>query len=212
MKMSGIQDLLSSSMASDLVRGLARETGQAEDKTADLLAMAVPTMLGAMKKNVRSPQGAEGLMNALSTRHTGDILENLSGIFEGGVDESFKNEGAGILGHLFGSRQPTVENALSQRSGMNPAAISQIIKIAAPIVMGLIGKQRAQSKISDAGGLDSLLGSLLGGHSQSDLGALSSLLDADGDGSFLDDVGDMISGNSKSSGGLGGLLGGLFGK
>ena len=104
--MSGIQDLLSSSMASDLVRGLASETGQAEDKTAELLAMAMPTMLGAMKKNVRSPQGAEGLMNALSSRHSGDILENLSGIFEGGVDQSFKNDGAGILGHLFGSKQP----------------------------------------------------------------------------------------------------------
>ena len=210
--MSGIQDLLSSSMASDLVRGLASETGQPEDKTAELLAIAMPTMLGAMKKNARSPQGAEGLMNALSTRHTGDILENLSGIFEGGVDQSFKNDGAGILGHLFGSNQPAVENALSQRSGMNPAAISQIIQMAAPIIMGLIGRQRAQSEISDAGGLDSLLGGLLGGQSQTDLGALSSLLDADGDGSFLDDVGDMISGNSKSSGGLGGLLGGLFGK
>lgn len=210
--MSGIQDLLSSSMGSDLIRGLASQTGQAEDKTAELLAMAMPTMLGAMKKNARSPQGAEGLMSALSSRHTGDVLENLSGIFEGGVDESFKNEGAGILGHLFGSRQPAVENALSQRSGMNPAAISQIIQMAAPIVMGLIGRQRAQSKISDAGGLDSLLGGLLGGQSQADLGALSSLLDADGDGSFLDDVGDMMSGTSKSSGGLGGLLGGLFGK
>ena len=210
--MSGLQDLLSSSMGSDLIRGLSRETGQAEDKTAEVLAMAMPTMLGAMKKNARSPQGAEGLMNALSSRHTGDILDNLSGIFEGGVDESFKNDGAGILGHLFGSRQPAVENALSQRSGMNPAAISQIIQMAAPIVMGLIGRNHAQGKISDAGGLDSLLGSLLGGQSKTDLGALSSLLDADGDGSFLDDVGDMMGGTSKGSGGLGGLLGGLFGK
>ncbi len=210
--MSGIQDLLSSSIGSDLIRGLANETGQAEDKTAEVLAMAMPTMLGAMKKNVRSPEGAEGLMNALSSRHTGDILENLSGVFEGGVDENLRNEGAGILGHLFGSNQSAVENSLSQRSGMNPAAISQMIQMAAPIIMGLIGRQRMQSKVSDAGGLDSLLGGLLGGQSKSDLGALSSLLDADGDGSFLDDVSDMMSGSSKSSGGLGGLLGGLFGK
>jgi len=210
--MSVIQDLLGSRMGSDLIRGLAKETGQAEDKTAEVLAMAMPTMLGAMKKNVRSPQGAEGLMNALSSNHSGDIMENLSGIFEGGVDQSFKNDGAGILGHLFGSNQPAVENALSQRSGVNPAAISQIIQMAAPIVMGLIGKQRAHSQISDAGGLDSLLGGLLGGQSQSDLGSLASLLDADGDGSFLDDVGNMLGGSSKSGGGLGGLLGGIFGQ
>jgi hypothetical protein len=95
---------------------------------------------------------------------------------------------------------------------MNPAAISQMIKIAAPILMGMLGRQRAQGQISDAGGLNSILGEFLGSQSGMDMGALSSILDADGDGSFLDDVSGMMGGNSNSSGGLGSLLGGLFGK
>ena len=38
-------------------------------------------------------------------------------------------------------------------------------------------------------------------------------IDADGDGSVIDDVaGMLLGGNKKQSGGLGGLLGGLFGK
>jgi hypothetical protein len=210
--MSGLQDLLNSSMGTELIKGLARETGQAEDKTAEVLSMAMPTLLGAMKKNASSPQGAESLMNALSSRHSGDILNDLGGLFNGGVDESVKNDGANILGHLFGSRQPAVEHALGQRAGMNPAAISQMIKIAAPILMGLMGRQRAQGQFSDSGGLNSILGGLLGGQSGMDMGALSSILDADGDGSFLDDVSDMMGGTANSSGGLGSLLGGLFGK
>ena len=40
---------------------------------------------------------------------------------------------------------------------------------------------------------------------------LESILDADGDGSVIDDVAGMILGDSKKKGGLGGLLGGLFG-
>ena len=37
-------------------------------------------------------------------------------------------------------------------------------------------------------------------------------IDADGDGSVVDDVANMVLGGSKKKGGLGGLLGGLFGK
>ena len=41
---------------------------------------------------------------------------------------------------------------------------------------------------------------------------LESILDADGDGSVIDDVAGMVLGDSsKGKGGLGGLLGGLFG-
>lgn len=210
--MSGLQELLNSSLGTELIKGLANETGQAEDKTAEVLSMAMPTMLGAMKKNALSPQGAEGLLNALSSRHSGDVLNDLGSFFNGGVDQSVKNDGAGILGHLFGSNQPAMENALGQRSGMNPAAISQMIQIAAPVLMGILGRQRAQGGFSDSAGLNSVLGGLLGGQSQSNISMMSSILDADGDGSFLDDVSEMMGGSPKSAGGLGGLLGGLFGK
>lgn len=210
--MSDLQELFNSTLGSEMIRGIASETGHAEDKTAEVLAMAMPTMLGAMKKNASSPQGAESLMNALSSNHSGEILNDLGGLFNGGVDQSVKSEGAGILGHLFGSRQPAVENALGQRSGMDPEAISQMIQIAAPILMGLLGKKQAQGGFSDSGGLNSILGGLLGGQSNMDMGALSSILDADGDGSFLDDVAGMMGGSSNNRGGLGGLLGGLFGK
>ena len=38
------------------------------------------------------------------------------------------------------------------------------------------------------------------------------MLDADGDGSIIDDVAGMVLGGSKKKTGLGGLLGGLFGR
>ena len=41
---------------------------------------------------------------------------------------------------------------------------------------------------------------------------IESFLDADGDGSILDDVAGMVLSGSSKKGGLGGLLGGLFGK
>tara|TARA_R110000868_G_scaffold3811_12_gene23564 strand:- start:52471 stop:53103 length:633 start_codon:yes stop_codon:yes gene_type:complete len=210
--MSGLLDLLSSPLGKQLISGVAGQTGQPENKTADVLSMAMPLLLGAMKKNASSPQGAEGLMSALSSKHDGGLLDNLGGLFGGGVDQSVMSDGAGILGHVFGGKQANVENALSQKSGLDAGAVADILKIAAPLVMAYLGKQKAQSNVSDANGLNSLLGSMLGGQPQQNQSLITTLLDADGDGSVLDDVAGMVMGTSKKKGGLGGLLGGLFGK
>lgn len=211
--MSGLLDLLSSPMGKQLISGVAGQTGQSEGKTADVLSMAMPLLLGAMKKNVSSPEGAQGLMSALQGgKHDGSILDNLGGLFGGGVDESVTNDGAGILGHLFGGKQANVENALSEKSGLDAGSIANILKIAAPIVMGFIGKQTAQSGVNDANGMNALLGSMLGGQPQQNQSLITTLLDADGDGSILDDVAGMVMGSQSKKGGLGGLLGGLFGK
>lgn len=210
--MSGLLDLLNSPMGKQLISGVAGQTQQPENKTADVLSMAMPLILGAMKKNVSSPEGASGLMSALSGKHNGSILNDLGGLFGGGVDDSVMQDGAGILGHVFGNKQPQVENALSQKSGLDAGSVAQILKIAAPIVMGFLGKQTAQSNVSDSSGMNALLGSMLGGQPQENQSLITTLLDADGDGSILDDVAGMVMGSNKKKGGLGGLLGGLFGK
>ncbi len=209
--MSGLLDLLSSPMGKQLISGIAGQTGQPTDKTGSVLSMALPLLMGAMKRNASTPQGAQGLMSALSGKHDGGILDNLGGLFGGGVDQSVMDDGTGILGHILGGKQNQVQNSLSQKSGMDIGTIGTILKVAAPLIMGYLGKQTKQQNVSDANGLNSLLGGMLGG---SDGGAkqqslIESFLDSDGDGSILDDVAGMVLGGGKS-GGLGGLLGGLF--
>ena len=161
---------------------------------------------------ISTPDGAQGLMSALSSKHDGSILDDLGGLFGGGVNQSVMDDGAGILGHVFGGKQANVENALSQRSGMDAGSVANILKIAAPLVMGVLAKQTTENKVSDASGMNNLLGGMLGGQPAENQSLLTSLLDADGDGSILDDVAGMVMGGSKKKGGIGGLLGGLFGK
>ncbi|MGY8914868.1 MAG: DUF937 domain-containing protein [Flavobacteriales bacterium] len=210
--MSGLLELLDSPMGKQLIGGIAGQTGNSEEKTANVLSMAMPLLMGAMKKNASTPQGAEGLMTALNSKHNGSILDNLGGVFNGGVDQSVMKDGAGILGHLLGNKQSLVENTISQKSGLDTSSVADILKIAAPILMGFLGKQKSQNNLNDANGLSSLLGSMLGGQPQQNQSLITSLLDSDGDGSVLDDVADMVLGNTKKKGGLGGMLGGLFGK
>ena len=90
-----------------------------------------------------------------------------------------------------------------------------ILKVAAPLVMGYLGKQSKQQNVSDTNGIGDLLCGLLGGGATApkQQSLIESLLDGNNDGSILDDVAGMVlnSGGTKK-GGLGGLLGGLFGK
>ncbi|WP_149275923.1 DUF937 domain-containing protein [Pareuzebyella sediminis] len=210
--MSGLLDLLSSPMGKQLISGVANQTGHSTDQTGSVLSMALPVLMGAMKKNAASPEGAQGLMNALSNKHDGSILDNLGGLFGGGVDQSVMNDGAGILGHVLGGKQTQVENALSAKSGMDTDAIATILKVAAPILLGYLGKQTRQQNVTDSNGIDNLLGNLMGGGktAQKQQSLIESFLDSDGDGSVLDDVASMALGGKK--GGIGGLLGGLFGR
>lgn len=211
--MAGLIDLLNSDLGKQLVSGASAQTGASESKTADVLSMALPVLLGAMKKNASSTEGATGLMGALNKKHDGSILDNLGSILGGGhVDQNVMNDGAGILGHVLGNKQPVVENALSQKSGLDADTIAQILKIAAPILLGVIGKQTKQNNVNDSDSLTGILGSMLGGQPRENQSLIEKLIDADGDGSVLDDVADMVLGSNKKKGGLGGMLGGLFGK
>ena len=202
-------------MGKQLISGVAGQTVQSEDKTAGVLSMALPLLMGAMKRNTSTPGGAQGLMNALSSKHDGSILDNLGGLFSGGVDQNVMDDGAGILGHILGSKQPQVENALSTKSGLDAGSISQILRVAAPILLGFLGKQTRQQNVSSPDGLNGLLGGLMGGGNAANQqqSLIETFLDSDGDGSVLDDLAGMVlnSGGQKK-GGLGGLLGGLFGK
>lgn len=210
--MSGILDLLNSPMGKSIISGVAGQTNQPENKTQDVLTMALPVLMQAMRRNAATPEGAEGLLGALNSKHDGSILDNLGGLFGGGVDSNVMEDGSKILGHVLGNKQSNVQNALSKQSGMDAGAIAQILKVAAPLLMGVLGSQAKQQNVNSPSGLEGMLGGLLKGNSQkSEQSFLESILDADGDGSIIDDVAGMVLGGNKKKGGLGGLLGGLFG-
>ena len=213
--MSGILDLLNSDLGKTIVSGVSGQAGQSQEKTSNLLTMAMPVLMQAMKRNASTPQGAEGLLGALNNKHDGSILDNLDGLFGGGVDQSVMDDGGKILGHVLGGRQQNVERALSNKSGIDAGSVGNILKVAAPILMGVLGKQKRQQGVRDQGGLEGLLGGMMKGSSpQQEQSFLESILDADGDGSIIDDVAGMVlgGGQKKKKSGLGSLLGGLFGK
>lgn len=85
------------------------------------------------------------------------------------------------------------------------SSVTKIIQMAAPVLMGFLGNAKRKDGVSQSG-LTDLIGAAMG-ESSNNMSIIESLLDADNDGSVIDDVAGKLLGDKA-----GGLLGGLFGK
>ena len=180
--MSDLVEGILGQLGSGGVAELARSLGTDENQMQGAVAAAIPAILAGMANNTRQPAGAEALSNALDD-HNPSIFGNLASLL-GGSDDGMK-----ILGHVLGARQGSVAENLSGQSGINLDVIMKLLPILAPLVMGYLSGQK-QSRGLDAGGLGSVLGAerRQAETRQPGLGGLASILDADGDGSIIDDV------------------------
>ena len=186
--MPGLLDGIMDQLGSDGVANIAKSLGAEESNVQSAVAAALPTIIAAMAKNSQSSAGAASLSNALD-EHSPTIFDHLGELLGGGGD------GAAILGHVLGGKQPTVEKNLAQQTGLDLGLIMKLLPILAPLVMGYLSKEKEQRQL-DAGSLPSVLEQEreVAERSQPGLGGLASILDADGDGSIIDDVIGKITG------------------
>lgn len=195
-----LSELLNSPQGQAVIRNLSGKLGVGEDKAAEVVNLAVPTILAGMTRNALTPQGAESLNNALETKHDGSLLDNIAGMFADHQDE-LEQDGQGILGHIFGNKKEVVEESLSKKTGLSIGEIGPLLAILAPVVMSFIGKEKRNTS-TGAGGLGDLLGGLLGNSKSSAvqqggggiMDIVSGFLDKDKDGNVLDDIMGMFGG------------------
>ncbi|MCL4529871.1 MAG: DUF937 domain-containing protein [Chloroflexi bacterium] len=179
------QQLMQQLSGQDLSR-IGQQIGADEQTTSTALSAALPLLLSALANNASKPEEAQALHQALTRDHDGSILNNVSGF----LDNPQSANGAGILNHVLGGQQPVVTQGLAQGTGLNSSQIGQLLQIAAPLVMGLLGQQRQQNNL-DTNGLSAFLGGQQQLERESNPGmmnVLNTLLDTNRDGSALDEV------------------------
>lgn len=187
--MSSLFELLSEQLGGDAVGRISRQIGADEDTTSRAISGALPMMMAALTRNAQSPKGAESLLNALERDHDGSLLDDLGGFF----GQADSGPGDAILGHVFGNRRESVENGLSQMTGLDLGSISKLLPILAPILLAALGRKR-RSRGLDQGGLTDFLNTERRRAERSapgEFSMLESFLDRDGDGQVIDDVADI---------------------
>lgn len=169
---------LKGAAGSDSLRQLGKQFGLDSSSVEKVLGDVVPALGGGLKRNASSAGGLEALLGALQNGgHQRYVDDPSAAMSAAGV-----TDGNNILGHILGSKQVSrnVAAKASASSGVSPDVIKQMLPMVATMVMGALSKQtdhgRQAQQLTGGGDLQGMLGSML---------------DADGDGSAIDDVLDL---------------------
>lgn len=212
--------MLMGSMTNDSsVEALTKKSGGSSKAIKTMLLLAIPLIIRYMTKNAKeSQQGATSLLGALQQHTSTQSMANQ-------ISNADAQDGAAILGHVFGNDYESVVSNLASQSGLSQSQASSVLQNLAPALMsGLsaatssVSNQTQSSGFNLSDGLDlsdiaslmsggqkpqqssatSLLGSLFGGGQQTQSSGLSGML------------GSLLGGGSQQSSGSG-LLGSLLG-
>lgn len=196
-------------------RELGQQLGLDESQTQSALKALLPALSAGLKANTEKPGGLQSLIEALNSGHHDEYLDRPETLRQ----PETVMDGNAILGHLLGSKDMSrsVASAASEKTGLTDTLLKSALPLVASLVMGSLSKQSkdpdlasqfagllggAQPQPAQRGssGLGGLIGAMLGGGRQAPaqqqagggMGALGRLLDADGDGSSMDDIFDMV--------------------
>lgn len=188
-----LMDLLKGQLGQTGMKMLVDQMGGANEQQVSSAAEGVmSTLISALAKNTSTQEGASSLMNALDNDHDGGLLDNLEDFLKGNTQQMNPRttNGAGILKHLLGPNQSSAIDMISKMSGLNSGNTGNLMMTLAPVILGLLGKQKQQSGL-DIGGLANLLNGNVQRQKSSGnplFDMANRFLDSDGDGSAVDDI------------------------
>jgi hypothetical protein len=155
-----------------------------------LIPQLAPLIISGLKKQKDEQGGDERVDHILNKYGDSSVLDNIKDLISNKAGDASTDAS---LGGLLGNSGSMAAQVLGNQHKISAGTIEKMIPALAPLVLGALSRKR------DTGGAG--------------ISGIGSMLDADGDGSILDDVaGFLTKGASRKGGGgiLGGLLGGLI--
>ncbi len=152
------------------VSQIANQFGLGESQVKDIIGQLAPTLGKGLQENARSQGGLDALIGALQNGNHSRYMDQPEAL---GTQEATQ-DGNNILGHILGSKDVSRELAgrAANNTGVDSGIIKQILPLVAGLAMGGLSKQTGQAQGGGSGITD----------------MLGSFLDADGDGSAMDDL------------------------
>ena len=159
---------------------LGRQFGLNDTQVSSALSALVPALAAGFQQNMSSPTGMEGLLSALGGGRHQHYLDDPTAL----ENPRTTADGNGILGHVFGSKDVSREVAdrAAAQTGIGSGVLKQMLPVVAAMAMGAMSKQMAASPAPATAARPSA----------DLLGMLTPMLDADRDGSIVDDVLGML--------------------
>lgn len=169
-----------------LVQGVAQSLGMDQGLAKAGVEALLPGLARGVQRGARQPGGLEGLLGALKNGAHQEYVENPASLGR----PATRLDGNAILGHILGSKDVSRNMAgyASKNTGIGADLLKQMLPVLATVVMGQLSKQTGGGASVD--GLSQFRNQQAqqqqGGATGLDL--LEGFLDADRDGSMVDDV------------------------
>lgn len=178
-----LMDMILNGQNDDVVRQVANNFQLDEGQARSAMGALIPALTRGISKEAESPQGLEDLIGALGRGNHRQYIDNPAALGQ----QAAVVEGNGILGHIFGDKEVSrqVASRASESTGVDSSILKKMLPMLASVAMGAMSKNGFGSGTAPnqlSGGQDAGIGSLL-----------TSFLDADKDGSAMDDILGMAS-------------------
>ena len=135
----------------EMIEHVGSFLGETPAHTHKAVDGAIPTVLVGLMRFSSSEAGPTPLLNLLNQANYGRLLNNLSGLFEGGnTAQNLMTTGQEILRTLFAGKLNAVSELLATTSGVTNTSASSLLSIAAPVVVGMLGRVRAMQGLNAA--------------------------------------------------------------
>jgi outer membrane protein OmpA-like peptidoglycan-associated protein len=153
-------DIAREYLTPDVTSNIAKFAGESTANTQKAMGVIVPSLMGAACHQASTPAGVSKLLDWVSPGNL-DYSNILSGFgTRGGMAlEDLARRGSGLVSALLGSRASGFIDMVAKASGVPLSSASSLINLAAPLVLGMIGKQVATEGLTQTG-----LGNLFSSH------------------------------------------------
>ncbi len=144
-----LYDMLANAQNGQGLEMLARQFNLTQQQTEAAMAALLPAFSQGLKRNASDPYGVAAFMNAMASGQHARYFEDAAKAFAPqGVEE-----GNGILGHLFGSKELSraVASQAAQATGLGQQVLQQMLPVIAAMIMGGMFKQ-STNQLQGSGG------------------------------------------------------------
>ena len=150
-------ELVQGQLSGSVMSNLGGLLGTDKKQTASAVAAVAPSLLGGLMKQGSTDEGA-GALGSILDKFDGGILENLGGMFSGGKDKGMMDIGGNLIGGLFGGSLGKITDLLAKATGLGGGKIGSLLKMLAPVVFGVLAKQKGILGLGVAGLAKLLMG------------------------------------------------------
>ena len=165
-----LMDMAKSYLTNELVSKASSALGESEGGISKILSAAVPSLIGSIADKASTSHGAEEVAKMAADNHSSGLLGSLGNFFGGDNSSNLLSSGGGIISSLLGGGQGNMLTSLiSNFAGAKSSTVTTLLSMAAPAILGMIGKHSADNNVSASG-----LGSLMSGQKDLAMKALPS--------------------------------------